>query len=341
MLLNNEKGKKEAKEQYLYFNQRGALLANFSLYQPDLKKMNKSNDVNTYAQVNPNYLIVNNVLDTNGKKIVIDEKDKNYILLVPDKYKNIETEILNQHKLIKKGYGATDTDNADSEKQIKDPSIVVNQPIKIIWIKNNQNLFTYRLDLESSNGNCIKGPILRVITESNGDLFDYNTIAGIGNSPFKIKITDDSNPSASILPELKKYYDLNTVIFPVVSVFDSVASDIKAIQNQITYVGFILALLAIIITIILVQNIYNYFEQERLRLAVQSFHGYKAIDKYFNYFLNITISWIITGCIGLAFIRKLNLLVIILALYLFELLISLIILIKVEKRNTLLITKGG
>ena len=180
-----------------------------------------------------------------------------------------------------------------------------------------------------------------VITESNGSLIDYYKLLGYNGSPFKFKVDDISNPAASILDKVKDYYDMSIYSFPISSVYDNVKEEILEIKREIRFLTVIITILISIIMIITVQNIYNYFEQHKVRLAVQRFNGYKTIDKYKGWFLIELISFLIILTISSLIMRSYEVLWITLIFFTAELIISLVFIRLTEKRNILRITKGG
>lgn len=322
------------KQLYLYFNNKGAILADFDNYSPSerenrLKALSigfKSDSV----EVNPNYLKINPVYDVNGEKINIDESCSDYVLLVPEKYKPFETEIREYYQFIKNG------------RRLNKDSIVVNQSIKIIWTKNGQKLFSYRIDINPAEGNKVKDPVIRVITEANGDITDYDRIIAYSGNPFKIKVDDASNPSASIRPQLEQC-GLSGYIPSVSSVFDNVEAEVRdTVETLMVYLLFIFLLGGLII-IIIFQNIYNYFEQHSMRMAVQKFHGYKRKDRYNTYFKMVIVSWLIIATLLVMAYRKnmLQVLVLSIVCMVFEIALSLSAFAFVERRKTVEVIKGG
>lgn len=330
--LSSEEFLKSQKELYMFFNKKGAILADFNVYALNRREQAVKEQPIAYkrdlAEVNPNYLKSYEVYDTSGKKININETEKDYILLVPEHYKDSEDKILDYYKFVKEGY--------------RGKSTVPSQKIKIIWIKDNQELFSYRIDVNPSEGYKVKDTIIRVITESNGDITDFDKVIAYSGNPFKIKTVNPENPSASIRPKLKEY-NLSQYIVSIPSVYDAVSSDLKNYTNIILFLSMLLISIGAVILMIIIQNIYNYFQQYKIRLAVMKFHGYRIIDRYKSYFLLIAASWFIISVITGLIYKKMIFQVLIFngVFFLIEVLISLFTLIKAEKKKLVLVTKGG
>lgn len=332
-LVNSDKMIEINENLYKYFNHRGSILADFTAVSPQYLKANSLNEdnVNNAIKLNPNYINENPIYDINGNRIKISEGNINFILLVPQKYKTEEKNIINYYKTVKESLP-----DVNGRVSFKD------QKIDIIWIKNDQQIFSYRLDINSKNGNRVKNPIIRVITESNGSNIDYDTVLGVSGNPFKIKIKNTQDVSNYIRPKLKEL-GINQYVPTITSVYDSISYEVNytKILTEIYIISTLITLLGILV--VTVQNIFNYFEQYKKRLAIESFNGYKMKDKYFNYFKNILIIWalIIIATTVLSNFKIINLLIAVIPMLIIEFSISIITIKLAEKRNLIRIVKGG
>lgn len=135
------------------------------------------------------------VIDADGNEINISETEEDYIVLVPEKYDDMEKEIRLYFEQIKNG-------SSLSENQ------VLNQEIEVIWIRNNQKMFSCQLDVGIDDYNTIENPIIRVLTEQNGALEEYSNVLGSVDCPFKIKVKDGKDSQAEIDAVVGKYFDL-------------------------------------------------------------------------------------------------------------------------------------
>lgn len=271
----------DQKKMYLYFNNQGSILANFSEYTPDTRKQRISETKHDYQRdnviVNPNYLSKYPIYDTNNKKISISENESAYVVLIPDKYKSVQKNIRDMIQGFK---------NDDSDAKI------VKQPIKIIWTKSNQKLFSMLIDINPNEGNYVIDPIIRVLTNVNGDLTDYDIVMGIDTSPFKIKVNDPLNPSNSIRPVLTEF-GYNKYIKNISSVNEQIASESKDVKDMIQQLGLTLFLTGLATLVIILQNVYNYFEKYKQYIAIKQLQGYKMIDIYRSYFIILLFNWIL------------------------------------------------
>lgn len=318
------------KKLYQEFNQRGAILANFNEYSLEIRKVNYK-ETNYYYErdnvfINPNYLKLYKIYDENNNPINISEEDSDFIMLVPEKYKNDKEKILRY---------------ADFWKKSEYYSISTEQKSRIIWIKSNQKIFTTNINIHPELGNEVIDPILHIITENNLSSKDYNFIMTSDGNPFKIKAENGMNPEMTIR-EIFKKYNIEKYVGDITLVNEQVASDAKNIKDNLKLLSIVsLILLAILLTII-VQNVYNYFDKFSSKLAIEKLCGYKIIHKHINFLLGTIITWNIVFVLSLYIYHKeiVKVSVIIIFGFIFESIFSLIILCYVEKKKVSKTIKG-
>ncbi len=313
-------------EIYKYFNQRGAIFAGFADYtKTDLELDNDLPDTARYAMVNPNYLKENNAYDINGNKVIISEENSNWILLVPDKYKNQENEIRKLHQFWIDSFEG-----------------MINTKIEIIWTKSNQKYFSYNFNVYPDNGYYVTDPILFVGTEKGG-FPKWNTqLFNVVGNPFKVKVDPDTTDEDFIKPILNQYgylsYGLN-----INYANEQMVSNIKDYKDMFIWSVTGIVCLMLIIAIILTQNIYNFFEQFKVRLAIRQLHGYKKIGKYREYLILLLIAWIIIAIVPLALsLASLNVVLLVSLIgFVIEIITSFILLNYIEKKKIIEFIKGG
>lgn len=314
------------KSLYNTFNKQGGILAKFDKYRIlDSKYKSGIDYQDNNIVINPNYLKSNIIYDINGNRVSISETESNCIILVPQKYNNRQKKILEYYKNILAGY------ESDSSNTIKE--------IKLIWIKNNQNFFTYKVNIYPNKNNCVQDPLAMVITESNANDLNYLEVLGTGN--FLIKVSDNNVAINEINSIIGKYYDLSIYQFPLFSVYESMGERITESQNKIATYSIIMVILIILMSIIIIQNIANYFEQNKVRLAIKKFMGFKLKDKYSAFFISEICSLIISSCLAFLITKQLTIFIIASVTLIVELLFTIILLKINENKNILRITKGG
>lgn len=330
-LNNTDEYLNTQKELYKDFNEKGAIFARFSEYSPGIRAVRIAETKYYYEQdnvfVNPNYLKNYKIYDENNNPISISEEDKDFIILVPEQYKSDEKEFMKYFEFWKETtFYSTGKD----------------QKTKIIWTKSNQNIFTASVDINPTEGNTIVDPLIHVLTENNATLNDYDTILAIEGGPFKIKADPGKQPENTIIEEFNKY-SIGNYVGNISRVNEQVASEAKNVKDNLKSLIIFGSILLIIVSILIIQNAYNYFDKYSQNLAIKKLCGYKIIDKHLNYLIGIVICWNIVFCLSII-IYKASLIQIALIAIVglgIEMIFSLIVLAFIEKRKIIKSLKGA
>lgn len=88
---------------YLEFNSEGGILANFKEYTSNDSDDISGNFDGPMAVINPNYLKKYSVYDMNNNKIEVDESEEEYLVIIPEKYKDKENKIIDYIKFQNNG----------------------------------------------------------------------------------------------------------------------------------------------------------------------------------------------------------------------------------------------
>ena len=305
------------RQAYLEFNSMGAVYADFSAYeQTDLQPVTDSlQGISSPAMINANYLKLFPVYDISGDMVNVDEEENDLILLVPERYMANEAAIMEQY-----------ANGADPE-----------QDVRIIWIKDDQSFFTWQLTINPEEGNCVTDPLIFVFTENNIGSFCNN----ITSSVLYIPVEDTDDPSAEINTVMGKYFDSSKVTFPAYGIYSLVETQIKSSRQSILLFSILLILLAIIMAFVILQNVINYFDRHKQRLAVQHFLGFSTFSKYNSYLLLSLASCPVIYAICALIVRSFNVYFFALAVTLLELLITMVFIYCNERRNVVRVLKGG
>lgn len=303
---------------YIDFNRSGSIYADFSEYA-SLSSDNQNPELPSYASiafVNNNYLRQHPVLDLQQQPVAIAEDEEDFVLLVPEKYKDNKQEILNWHK----------------------KNLQQDQKLRIIWLEDNQSSFTYRLDIKPEAGNCVREPVLAVVSECNLPNSVYSNLA---SSALFIPVANTELPSPEVNQVMGKYFDSSQVSFACFGVYSLVSAKIQAEKRTVLLLGILLITLFSIFCSVILQTVRNYFEQHKQRLAVQHFMGFKLIDKY-RRLLNITLlTYPIVYYASARILNNWQVISFALLALVLELFVVLIFVIRNERKNILQVIKGG
>ena len=311
---------------YMSLNEKGGILAKFDKYRITENKYKSGvyyRDNNIV--INPNYLKNNFIRDSNGQRVTISEENPNSIILVPQKFRDLEKEIIEYYNEKLLGY------EINTNKLSKE--------IKIIWIENKQNFFSYQIDINPNQNNCVVDPLAMVITESNASKLNFLEVLGTGN--FLMRVSNENTAINEINNELSKYYNIDEYSFPLTNIYDAMRERIVDSKNLIVSYSILLIVLIVLIGMIVIQNIVNYFEQNKQRLAIQKFMGFKLKEKYSAFLISYISSLVISICIAWVITKDVKIIAISIIIFIIEAIFTIIQLIINEKRNVLRLTKGG
>lgn len=314
----SEKYMPRFKEAYRDFNRDGAIYADFEDFSPSTREL-LSADFPAYrmsAMVNPNYLKEHPAYDLDNQAVLIAEDEVDKVVLVPEKYKGNEQEIL-----------------AWCEKIAQ-----AGQKVRLIWLQNGQSFFTYRLDIAPQTANCVLDPVLMVVSENNTSEGMYSNLA---SRSLLIKTKNPAEPGIEVNDALSKYFPTDKIRFITYGVYDLVNSQIQKARQNILFYTLILIVLFITMCSVILQNIRNYFNQHKQRLAVQHFLGFTRLDKY-KVLLGLTLlSFPIVYVVSSLILQDWSVIWLVAIFLLVELFTAAIFIARNERKNIVKVIKGG
>ena len=308
---------------YMELDKKGAILSEFSLYDEETYKLNKKYHPQRdyecrWATINPNYLKKNKLIDTDGNTIEISDEEEHGIILIPEKYKEFEQDIKQYF------YEQFEYENSPREYDI-------------IWLKNKQKVFTYRLDI--GNNNFVENPIIRVLTRKNSNsMLDYAFFGGYNFGPVKVECNSDKD-IVDFYATLEKYFDNSIYVFNVYNLYASVSSEIDLIQNSLEYKLIIVLSLIVTLISVSIQNIIVYFIEFSNYISVFHLLGYGFWRKHISLFTNFALSSIIIIIISIIISRKFIIIPLIFIFLIVDLLFTFIIVGIYEKKNIVYLLK--
>lgn len=353
-------------ELYLLLNRMGALLINTHMYDQQELLLNKDWDGILSISVNPNYLREFPVYDLQQQPVQVSEDNSDWILLVPEKYHDREEEILSFFKKDRTGgknsEGVYQEGVYQHEERCKRvvPDRVRNQQLKIIWLANEQQIFSFNPNVFPQENNMIIDPIIRVVTEQNSVVTDRSSILGGGaTDPLKMKLIDRDTLKTyqTLVPELKELR-LDDNLKYLVTVDQFILQEIYHLQeamNQFLLIS--LGLLAGLLFLV-VQNLVIFFNKHQYRFIVRRLFGAGFFKTYKEYFWLFSAAWVLQILIcfivrwrinvgmmpALGMIPKTidaSLIFTAAGLIAFELAASIIALGVIERKNKTRVLKGG
>ncbi|MDR6226658.1 DUF1430 domain-containing protein [Desmospora profundinema] len=264
---------------YPYVNALGSLYIDAGEYEEETLLLNQNYSGILSIMVNANYLKAFPVYDKKGNPVQLTEETTDWVVLVPEQYRDREEEI---------------RDFFERDKEIRNFYLTVDegQKIKIIWLAQNQYIFSFNPDVFPTEQNKIGDPIIHVKTEEN-QLFTFRsgTKGGGLTDPLKLKLID-GDPALTyekLKPELKRLkldnlIDIQSFHQYVLQEMDFLYREIRT--AQLTMLGIIGVFLFLI-----VQNLLIFFHRHQKRLVVNRLFGIG----YFRTYRSVFIWWTVTS----------------------------------------------
>lgn len=337
------------RELFKYYNNKGGLLVSPSNYfsynnfygKESLNTRKEYDPIDGIAlEVNAEYLRQNPIRDTNGNIISIEDEYGDYlIILVPEKYKEDEENLLQLYKEIYKFRRFVNEDIYNEYMNIEK----VDHPeikIKIIYTENGQESFLYNPLLEEENQNSIIDSVHIVINSENIGGDSYTKY--VSSNEFFAKIDGSVEGDAySKVYEVIKELDMEKDILSAYTLYSNVDSYIIKVENEIKEY-----IISVIITLFLeilltIYMIINYIQRNKYINAIRKINGYSYIKRHNKLILLIVGTWmaILIGGYVLRIFSFMEVLKVIIPLALLEILIMYLVLKKIENDEILSVLK--
>ncbi|MEK4518198.1 DUF1430 domain-containing protein [Paenibacillus sp. FSL H8-0122] len=328
-------------ELYFMLNKMGAILIETQSYEEDQLLLDRNWKGIRSIKANNNYLQEFPVFDIDHKAVQISEDTSDWVLLVPEKYRDKEKEILSFFRNMRKNN--MENDQGFYKKEI--PNRLKNQKIDIKWINNNQKIFSFNPKVFPSENNVIVDPIIEVVTEYNSVLTDRDTILGRGpGDPLKIKLMNrDPLLTYKMLEPKFKELKVDDNLKHLVTIDQYILEEIY--QKEIAMKESLLTIVGLVSGFILLttQNIIIYFNKNQHKLIVRRLFGTGFFRTYKEYVILFSLVWIvqIVICSGMNRGIEPRMLIVAAILLLFDFIASSIAILLIEKKNKVKVLKGG
>ena len=339
-LTNNAGGVLISPSQYYFFLEQGG-------NEPNSYVQMKSYDPSKESvYVNNNYLQLNPIYDINGNPVCVsDEHTNTMTLLVPEKYRPYEADILDIYTKDRtwKYYSEEDKYKRAQGEDLDFDSSDINQvisyhgalPVQIVYVQNNQSYFTYRTDSLQEARNRIVDPIAMVVNNSNLSGEEYKAILSRGE--YFVKVDDMNHPMQSIEAFIQEA-NVEPNIVRITSLYQQVEQSMHDITQKILGQLFVFALSLLVIIAIIVISIFHYLEDNSQINAVRRLHGFSFAKKHGKYFCRVLLFWSCSFILQILFLNGFYLQNAIYCIWMLGIVLSLAVL---ECIFTIIIIKGN
>ena len=322
---------------YYILNRQGALLINARSYEEQNLILNKNYPGIRYILVNPNYLRVFPIYDKDGRAVEIPEDTRDLVLLVPEKYREKEREIVNFFADLGCGRGIPNPEGTVPERE--------QQSIRIIWLKNNQEVFSFNPDVFPKENNLINDPIIQVVTEQNSTFCDRHSILGGGaTDPLKVKLIDrDPKRTYELLKPHLIQLGLESNLQHLVTVYQVFLDQIYNTQREMEMITLLIIALLAVLVILVVQNLTIFFSKYQRRFIIERIFGIGFFRTYRVYFFMFAALWLLQLLLSAGIAKRFDqtLFLVVAVLAAVEFVGSLVALGIIERKNKIKVVKGG
>lgn len=339
----------KCKSLFKEYNDKGGLLikpSDYILYnqfftEEELKNR-KEYDPNTgnVLQVNSEYLRQNPIYDVNNKQVSIEDEYGDYlIILVPEKYKEIEDELLESYKewYEFKRFFSEDSYNEYMNIEVEDHPEV---KIEIIYTKNGQESFLYDPLLEVENQNLVTDAIHIIINSENIGADNFSNY--VSSQRFFAKVDGSLEGEALFkVSDVIEELNMEKIILEAYTLYSTVDSYIYELQNEIKDYVTSMIIVLILELLLTIYMVINYIQRNNYINAIKKINGYSYIGRH-NKFILLTIAmWVSILVFGylLGMVSLIGIIQIIIPITLLELLIVYVVLKNIEDSEILSVLK--
>lgn len=325
---------------YPILNKMGSLFIDAREYEELALILNKNYKGIRTITVNNNYLKQYPIYDINHKQVQIEEEESHWIILIPQKYRDRESSIVDFFENNRNIWGKYEQSNYN----IKVPEYLKKQPIKIIWLSDNQNIFSFNPDVFPTEKYSIIDPIIEVVTENNSFTSDRNGILGNGGTdPLKIKLIEQDTAITykTLLPTLRNL-KLDDNLKTLVTVNEYMLLKINQLNNELKLNLILLGGLLVGFLLLIIQHSLVLYSRYQKTFIVRRLFGLSFIRTYKEFILFILTLWIIQSGTSLLLVRDFSysfyfVIMIVVGL---ELIVSIISIYILEEKNIIQMSKG-
>ncbi|GIP22894.1 DUF1430 domain-containing protein [Paenibacillus sp. J22TS3] len=326
---------------YPILNDMGSLLINTRAYEQNALKLDSAYKGIRTVKVNNNYLKAYPLLDIHQKQVDIREDEASWIILVPDKYRSHEDEIMKFFRENRQVWSRYE----ENHYKLKVPDSLMNQKIRIVWLANEQSVFSFNPDVFPTEKFSILDPIIEVVTEKNSFTSDRNTILGNGSAdPMKVKLIQrDTALTYERLKPVLRELGLSDNLKTLVSVNEQLLKQLHDLQTELKVSILILVALTLGFVILVIQYLLILFQRYQSAFVVRRLFGLGIFRAYREFFLGFLFLWLLQLVASYLLMQEVTPIhaVVMVIIFMTELIGSVLGLIIVGRQALIKVIKGG
>lgn len=251
----------------------------------------------TSIAVNLNYLRQYPIKSATGSNISVTNDDTNWVVLVPERYRESEVAIRDyfQHQRTGEGTskGAIGAELAVLGRQA--PPRLAKQKVEIRWVQDNQMISILSTEYPKNGSGAIPIPIVEVLTEANSLGIDRaNAFSGEADSAMKVKLIAPGQTAetyAKLKPELVALH-LDDNLTNLVTPSEVIGSQLVALRDGIRNTLISAGLSLLIMILLGAQNATLALDRFGRSTAVKRWLGYSFALRHRPSLLAIAATWL-------------------------------------------------
>lgn len=231
--------------------------------------------------INNNYLKQNPIYDENGKRVDLTDYENKYvmIILVPEKYKPVENEIIASYQ-----------EHCDFRSEFTAQKL----SLKLIYVKNNQKYFSMNPLLAAEKNFEFVDPIAIVI--NNCSIAPDTASAYMTQGYYYFYIDNPNNPYESMNETIKKL-DMENNFITISSLYNFVGETIYSTMQLMNIYLILVGICTVPFFVSIFAIVANYIDRKKQILSIKYMNGYSFFKLHYKIFLKTILTWIIIFCI--------------------------------------------
>lgn len=280
---------------YPVLNKMGSLFIDSANYEPAALSAPREPASIRSIRVNSNYLKAFPLRDASGQIIDIPETTSDWIVLAPAKYKVRQGEMRAYFQRGRTG-SSTQQGAYQAEKAIFDrepPPSFVHQRVKIVWMADNQQVFSFNPLVFPSKNNVITDPVIQVMTSANSLGIDRaNMMTGSVGSALKVRLVGgDTASTLKMLAPTLKSLRLDDNLRYLVTMDEYVLQQIQFLEEGLRNVAVAAIALGIGMLVLVTQNLTILFYRYSRKVVVRRLFGLGLVRTYREFLLVFATIW--------------------------------------------------
>lgn len=292
----------------------------------------------------------------------ITESTTDWVVLAPVSDKPRQAQLLNYFQRGRTGTGTGAQQGASQAEQSifgrRTPPRLTHQQVRIVWLADHQQVFSFNPKVAPGNRNLVTDPILEVMTLANSLGIDRaNAITGSSDTALKLRLRDaDTAATQQALAPTLRDLRLDDNLRHLVTMNEYVLLELQHLQDGVRDVAIAAVALLVGMLVLIAQSLTVIFDRYSRKIVVRRLFGlgfrrtYREFLRLFGVIAVVqTVGALIANAVGLSpfstatssgAVSPLVVLGVSAAVVAAELLFSTAVLTVIEKRNVVRVLKG-